>query len=88
MTTHEELEAVLDTHQQVLSVINVDVEFSFEGVMYQHAGFYADLVVFGVPVGLVSDWNTVPSVGVRMSKSLSDASDDPLGKDVRLLKLR
>ena len=85
METHDELEAVLDTNKQVLSVIDINIEFPLEGVVHQYACLHADLVVFGVPISLVSDWDTFPSVRVHLSKSFTYALDDPLGQHVGFL---
>ena len=84
MTTHEEMEGVLDTDEQVLSVIDVYVEFTLKSIVYHDTSLNAYLVIFTIPVCLIGDWYAVPSVWVVMSKSLSYTSDDPLGKDVWL----
>ena len=85
METHDELKAILDTYEQVLSVIDINVELSFDSVVDQYACLYADLVVLGVPVGLVGHGDTLPSVWIHLSESLSDTFDDTFGKDVWLL---
>ena len=85
MKTHDELEAVLDTDEEVLSVIDINIEFPLEGVVHQYACLHADLVVLGVPISLVGDWDTVPSVWIHMSKSLTYAFDDSLGQHVGFL---
>ena len=46
MDTHDELEAVFNTNKQMLSIINIEIEFSFNCVMNQYACLYADLVIF------------------------------------------
>ena len=85
MDTHDELEAVLNADEQVLSIVDVNVEFSFESVMNVDTGLNTDLIILRVPIGLIGDWNTVPSVWVHVSESFADASDDSLGKDMWLL---
>ena len=84
MATHQELEGSLDWDDEILSVVDIDVELSFEGVVDQDAGLDAYLVILWVPVSLVCDWNTIPSVWVKVSKSLTTDSDDSLGKNVWL----
>ena len=84
MDTHDILETVFDADQKMLSVINIYVEFSFYDVVDENTGLDADLIVFRVPVGLVGDWNTFPSVWVHMSEPLSDDLDYTLGKNMRL----
>ena len=85
MNTHDKLEAVLNTDEQLLSIINIEIEFSLNCIMDQNACFNADFVIFRLPVGLVGDWNTVPSVWINVSESFTDASNDSLGKNMRLL---
>ena len=85
MAGHQEVEAVLHGHQQVLSVVDVYVEFSLESVVHHDAGLDADFVIFTVPVGLVSDWHSVPPVWIVMSQPFAYASNDSLSKYVWLL---
>ena len=70
----------------MLAVVNIDVEFAFESVVNEDAGLHANLVILRVPVRLVRDGHTVPSVVVHVTESLADASDDSLGEHVRLHK--
>ena len=69
----------------MLSIIDSDIEFSLKNVMNHDAGLDTDLIILRVPVSLVGDWNTVPSVWVRVSESLADAPNDSLSKDMWLL---
>ena len=84
MDTHDEVEAVLDADEQMLAVIDVNVEFALESVVDEDAGLHANLIVLRVPIRLVRDGHTVPSVMVHMAQSLTDAPDDSLGEHVRL----
>ena len=52
--------------------------------MYHYASFYADFVVFGVPVGFVGDGHTVPPLWVMVPKSFSHALNHSLRKNMRL----
>ena len=81
---HDELEAVLDADEQLLAVIDVNVEFALDGVVDEHAGLNANFVILRVPVRLVGDGHTVPSVVVHVAKSLSDAPDNSLGQNMGL----
>ena len=84
MHRHDELEAILDADQQVLAVIDVNVEFALDGVVDEHAGLDANLVILRVPVRLVRDRHTVPSVVVHVAQSLADAPDNSLGQNMGL----
>ena len=64
---HDEMEAVLDTLKENLSVIDIDVEFTLNCIMDQHASLNVNVVVFTVPVSLESHRYTFPSLRVVMS---------------------
>ena len=78
MQTHDELEDVFHTLEEMLSVININVEFTFNGVVNQDACLNTDLVTFGVPVSFIGDWDSIPSVRINMSQSFTDASNNSL----------
>ena len=82
--THHKMEAVFNTDEHVLSIINIKIEFSLDDVVDQNAGSHTDLVVLRVPVGLIGNGDTFPSVWVNGSKPLSNTSDDSLGEDMWL----
>ena len=84
MHAHEEVEGVLHRLEKNLSVINIDVEFSFKCIMNQDASFYVNIIVLRVPVSLESHWNTIPSVRIHVSQTLSTNFNDSLGKNMRL----
>ena len=42
--THQELEAIFNAYKQVLSVINLNVEFSLKLVVDEHTSFNTNLV--------------------------------------------
>ena len=84
MDTHDEMETSFDTIQQVLSVIDIEVEFSLQSIVDQDTSLDIDLVALRVPGGLVGDGDSLPPVGVDFSESLADASDDSLGQHVGL----
>lgn len=69
----------------MLSVVDIYIEFPLNGVVHLDAQLYIHLVIFIVPVGLESDWNTFPSVRVDGSEVLPTHSDDSLGEDMGLL---
>ena len=85
MHAHQELEHILYTNQQVLAVVNINVELTFDCVVDQNTGFNANFIAFGKPVGLVSNWDAIPSVRVHVPESFSNASDNSLSENVRFL---
>ena len=85
MHAHQELEHILYTDQQVFAVVNINVELTFNCVVDQNTGFNANFVALGKPVGLVSNWDAIPSVRVHVPESFSNASDYSLCENVRLL---
>ena len=85
MNTHDELEGVLNAHEQMLSIIDVDVKFSLECVVDHDTCLNANFVIFGVPVCFVSNWHSVPSIWIQMSESFTDTSDDSLSENMWLL---
>ena len=85
MHTHQELEAILYAHKQVLSIVDFNVKLSLQSVMHMNAGLDADLVILTVPVGFVSDWHAVPAVWIHSSQLCADASNDTLREHVRLI---
>ena len=84
MHAHNEMEAVLDTLQEDLSIIDINVEFAFEGIMNEDASLDIDIIILTVPVGFEGNWDTFPSVGVGMAESFTDSLDNSLGQNVRL----
>ena len=66
-------------------IIDLNVEFVFEGVMDQHARLDVHLVQFVIPVRLESDWDTIPSVWIDVAEAIATNLDDALGHDMRLL---
>ena len=85
MESHNELEAILNTDHKVLSIINIDIEFSLKCIVDQNTCFDANFVILRVPVSFVCDWYSVPSVWVHATESFSDALDDTLGEHVGFL---
>ena len=84
MDAHQKLKAVFHTYEQMLAVVDIDIEFTFDSVVDHYARFDADFVIFRVPVSFISNWHTVPSVRVMMSESFTYAFDDSFGEDVGL----
>lgn len=82
--THHEVEAVLHALHQYFSVVNVNTEFSFNGIVDEDACFNIDLVILTVPVGLERDGHSVPPVRVQMSKSFSNYLNNSLCQYVGL----
>ena len=77
---HDEVEAVLDALQQESPVVNIDIEFTLEGVVHQHAGLDVNVIIFRVPVCLEGYRDTIPSLRVSMSQAVSNTLNDALGQ--------
>ena len=85
MHTHQEVEDVLHSNQQLLAIINVDAELALDRLVDVHAGGDVHVAVFSHPVRLERDGNAVPPVRVNLTKTVTAHANDTLGKDVRLL---
>ena len=85
MDTHHEVEAIFNAHHQVLSVVDVEVELSLQSFVNVDTSLYANFVIFRIPISFISYWNSLPSIWIHISKSLSYASNDSFGENVRLL---
>ena len=70
----------------MLSIINIDIELTFEGVVDKDASLNVYLIVFRLPVSFICNWYTVPTIWINMTKSLSATSDDSLSEDMWLYK--
>ena len=77
---HDEMEAVLHTLEQKSPVIDIDIEFTLEGVVHQDASLDVNVIIFRVPVCLESYGDTIPSLGVSMSQAVSNTLNDALGQ--------
>ena len=80
MHGHDQVEAILDALQEKSSIVNINVEFAFEGVVHEHAGLDINVVVFRVPVGLEGNGHAVPSLRVRVSQAVTDTLNDALSQ--------
>ena len=67
METHNMMEYILNTLQQYLPIIDINIEFSFNGIMDQNTSSNIDIIIFTVPMGFESYRDTIPSLGVQMS---------------------
>ena len=88
VNTHQKLKAILDANQEVLSIVNVDIEFPLQGIVHVDASLDADLIVLTVPVCFVSNWYSIPSIWVKSPKSWANASNDTFSKHVWLINNR
>ncbi len=86
MHGHNKVEAVLDALQKYLAVVDIDVEFTFECVMYQDACFDVYVVILTVPVCLEGHWHAIPSLWVLVSQPVTHTLDNTLGQNSRLNK--
>ena len=69
----------------MLSVIDLDGELALNGVVKKDTSLYVHLIVLVVPVSLERDGNTVPTVGVNVTETITTNLDDALGEHMRLL---
>lgn len=79
------MENVLDRLQEIFSVIDVNIEFSFNRVMNQNTSFDIHIVVFVIPVSLECNGHSVPSIGVDVSKSVTYYVDYAPSENMRFL---
>ena len=77
---HDEMEAVLHTLEQKSPVIDIDIEFTLEGVVHQHASLDVNVIIFRVPVCLEGYGDTIPSLRVSMSQAIPYTLNDALGQ--------
>ena len=82
---HNEVEDVLDTLQKHFAIVNVYVEFTFDSVVNHNASPNVVVIILVIPVGLERDWNTIPSVRVDVTKSITATTDDSFGQNMWLL---
>ena len=85
MHRHDKVETILYTLHEQFAVINLDVEFILDCIVHHNTCFDIDFIILIVPVGLESDWNTIPPIGIDMTKSVSTNFNYSLGKHVRFL---
>jgi hypothetical protein len=79
------MEDVLNRDEQLLLVVNVNAEFTLNGIVNKNARLHIKFVVLVVPVRLESDRHALPPVGVRLAQTVAAQPDDALGQDVGLL---
>ena len=82
--THQEVEDSFNAVQEVLSVVDIEVEFSLNRVVDKDASLDIDLVTLGIPRGLEGNWNSLPPVRIDFPKSLSYASNHSLSENMGL----
>ena len=85
MHRHDEVEHVLHRLQQVLPIVNLNIEFVFNGIVHQNASLDAEVVVLVVPVRLEGDGDTIPALRVDVAQTVAANLDDTLGHDMGLL---
>ena len=84
METHNEMEHILNTLEQNLSIINFTVELSLYSIMNEDACLDISDAILIVPASLEGHWHAVPAVVVDVAKSVSAHLDNALGQDMRL----
>ena len=86
MHGHDEVEAVLDTLEEDLTIVDIDVELSLEGIMDEDTGLNVNVVILRVPVRLVGHRHAIPTLGVNMAEAVAHTLDDALGQNSWLNK--
>ena len=79
------MEHILNRLKQVLSVVNLDIEFVFDSIVHKNASLDAEVVVLIIPVSLERDRDSIPTVWIDVSQTVTANLDDALGHHVRLL---
>ena len=69
----------------MLSVVNLNVELVLNCVVDHDASLQVKVILLVIPVSLVSDWHSIPSLWVDVAQSVSTTLDDSLCKHMRLL---
>ena len=85
MHTHDIVENILHRLHENLFIINLDIEFILNGIMDKDTSSNTEVTLLIIPVSLESDWNSIPSLWVDMSQSLTTALNDSLGQHMWLL---
>ena len=85
MHTHHVMETILNTLHKDLAIVNLNLEFIFNGVMNHNARFDTSLIVLVIPMRFESDWNAFPSIWINVPKSISANLNDSFGKHVWFL---
>ena len=76
MFIHNKGKGFLYTTQQDLLIININTEFSLNGIMNKNASSHTDFIIFIFPMSFESYWNSIPSVSVNFSQSFSNSLND------------
>mmetsp|Transcript_6733 Transcript_6733/g.7511 ORF Transcript_6733/g.7511 Transcript_6733/m.7511 type:complete len:114 (+) Transcript_6733:51-392(+) len=85
MVIHDKSEGFFDTTEQDLFVINIKTKLSLYSVMNEDTCSHTDFIIFIFPIGFEGDWDSIPSIPIYFSKSLSYSFDYPLGNQVWFL---
>ena len=85
MVIHDKSKSFLNTRDQNLFIVDIDIEFSFECVMDENASPDTNTIIVSSPVGFEGDWDSIPSVPVYFPESFSNSLDDSFGDEVGLL---
>ena len=69
----------------MLSVVDLDGELAFNGVVEKDTSLDVHLIVLVVPVSLERDGDTIPAVGVDVTEAVTTDFNDALGEHMRFL---
>ena len=85
MNTHNEMENIFNTNQEMFPVININIELSLNSFMNVDACFHTNLIILRIPVSFISDWHTFPSLWIHSSESFATEPNNSLGENVWFL---
>ena len=85
MHRHHVVKDVLNAHQKMFAIINLDIEFVFNCIVDQHTCPNVKVVVLIAPVSFERDRNSVPTIWIDVAQPLATNLDDALCQNMRLL---
>jgi len=84
--THDNVESCLDISDEGESVLDIDTEFSLEGIVDMDGSCNITVSIFISKVSLESNRYVLPTSRIVLSESLPNHLDNPLRCHTRLLK--
>ena len=75
------MEAVLYTLEKNFTIVNIYVELSLQSVVNENACLDVNILILWIPVGLESDGDTIPTLGISMAEAVTNALNDALCQD-------
>ena len=85
MHLHHKIIALRNGAEQDFLIIYIEQEFSFEGIVHINGSPDVHMSCLVHEVGLERDWDSFPSLRVRVSQSVPNAPDDSFSYHMRFL---